>query len=1253
MNCNKFEINRSRIFNGDQNFVNRRAGKRTLSLKLLSTAALGAPLMFMTTANIAHAGTCTETAPGSGDWTCSGAANSGSDTPKSLSNGTGSELIVTTASGFGINTASGTAFILTNTAGGNNLTFTDAYASDISGIGNGIFAVNNGTGITSITTTGAVTGTMAYGIVSRNYGTDLTVSAADVSGADGISVLNFGTGSTSVTATGTVTGTTGYGIEANTGPGSTDLTVSAADVSGRTYGIYAVNNGTGFISVTATGTVKGTNNSGILAVNRGTNLTVSAVDVSGSNSGIDALNYGTGSNSVTATGTVTGNTNYGINARNYSNSSTDLAVFAADASGPNVGIFAYNNGTGSTDVTATGTVTSTINSGINANNSSNATNLTVSVVDVSGGKDGIRAINNGTGSNSITATGTVTGTTGYGIEAGNYGTDLTVSAADASGNSTGIDAYNNGTGSTSVTATGTVTGKINYGINVLNDSTATNLTVSAANASGGTNGIVTYNSGTGSTSVTATGTVTGTTSYGISAWNESTATDLTVSAADVSGGYIGIEAYNKGTGTTSVTTTGAVSAVNAGILAYSQNDTFAVSVDSGSVTAVGGGSDAYARAIQTSGAKGGTIDIAAGAVVDGSASGIAIRDGDYATGLGDVLDGTDLTGGDVVVTTYGDVKGDAILGKGNDTFNLAGGDFDGDIYGDDTLASVNDGNDTFNFTGGDWHSGFFGGNGSDAANISSPTYDGTVHVLDGGDDYGTADGWIDTLTFTGATSDANGANILNWENIVINGGAITIVDGALETGSDAGTGLTLMNGGVLDGSDALALTGNLVIQSGGAFVGTGGGAGVYSISGDVSNQGTITTQDGVVGDVVSIGGNYSGGGTITVDANLDGAGSADQIVIGGNVTGAATTVSVNNVGSGNSSPTTGNGIAIVSASGTSSAGSFVLNLSDAQVGAFDYSINKADDGKFYLASTYQAGVPVLEAYSQALLGLNSLNTLRQRSGNRSWTPGLSKTIEGTSTAAGVWGQVEGSRTEQSFATSVTGSAYDQDFWRLRMGVEVPLTHSDSGALFVSPQVNYGVAHTNVTSAYGNGRITTNVLGFGLGMTWYGNSGFYADVQGRYNHYSSDVRNGLGQMANNVKSDGYAGGLELGYVLAQGNGWKITPQAQLTYGTVDYNGFNDGTSTAAVLADGSVNSWRGRGGLELSNDKNWTSESGKEMSRHFYGVLNLHYEFDGKSNAAVSNTPLYSRPEQLWGRLAQASSTMLWAVYLCLVKLLIA
>ncbi|MXO64801.1 autotransporter outer membrane beta-barrel domain-containing protein [Altericroceibacterium endophyticum] len=1139
--------------------------------------------MFMATANIAHAGTCTETAPGSGDWTCSGAANSGSDTPETLGNGTGSELIVTTASGFGIDNASGTAFILTNTAGGNNLTFTDAYASDISGTGNGIFAVNNGTGITSITTTGVVTGTGTgtYGIYARNLGTDLTISAADVSGADGISVANLGTGSTSVTATGTVTGTIYRGIVVNNVSTSTNMTVSAVDVSGGTDGIYAFNNGTGFNSVTATGTVTGSAGSGILAVNYGTNLTVSAVDASGSNSGIDALNYGTGSNSVTATGTVTGNTNYGINARNFANSSTDLTVFAADASGPNVGIFAYNNGTGSTDVTATGTVTSTINSGINASNSSNATNLTVSAVDVSGGTDGIRAINNGSGSNSITATGTVTGT-------------------------------------------------INYGINVFGNSTATNLTVSAANASGGTNGIVTYNSGTGSTRVTATGTVAGTTSYGISAWNDSTATDLTVSAADVSGGYIGIEAYNNGTGTTSVTTTGAVSAVNAGILVYSQNDTFAVSVDSGSVAAVGGGNDAYARAIQTSGAKGGTIDIAAGAVVDGSASGIAIRDGDYATGLGDVLDGTDLTGGDVVVTTYGDVKGDAILGKGNDTFNLAGGDFDGDIYGDDTLASVNDGNDTFNFTGGDWHSGFFGGNGSDTANISSPTYDGTAHVLDGGDDYGTGDGWIDTLTFAGVTSDANGTNILNWENIVINGGAITIVDGALETGSDAGTGLTVMNGGVLDGSDALALTGNLVIKSGGAFVGTGGGAGVYSISGDVSNQGTITTQDGVVGDVVSIGGNYSGGGTITVDANLDGAGSADQIVIAGNVTGPATTVNLNNVGSGIISPTTGNGIFVVSAGGTSSAGSFVLNPSDAQVGAFDYSINQASDGKLYLSSTYQAGVPVMEAYGQALLGLNSLNSLRQRTGNRSWTPGLSKTIDDTSTAAGVWGQFEGSLAEQNFATSVTGSAYDQDFWRLRTGVEAPLTLSDSGALFVGTQVNYGVARTNVTSVYGNGRIMTNVLGFGLGMTWYGNSGFYADIQGRYNHYSSDVRNGLGRMANNVKSDGYAGGLELGYVLAQGNSWKITPQAQLTYGTVDYNSFSDGTSATAALADGSVNSWRGRGGLELSNDKNWTSESGKEMSRHFYGVLNLHYEFDGKSNAAVSNTPLYSRPEQLWG-----------------------
>jgi autotransporter family porin len=67
---------------------------------------------------------------------------------------------------------------------------------------------------------------------------------------------------------------------------------NASTITGATDGIDARNDGTGALSVTSTGTVTGTNYSGIIARNSGsgTDLTISAAAVSGGTDGIFALN---------------------------------------------------------------------------------------------------------------------------------------------------------------------------------------------------------------------------------------------------------------------------------------------------------------------------------------------------------------------------------------------------------------------------------------------------------------------------------------------------------------------------------------------------------------------------------------------------------------------------------------------------------------------------------------------------------------------------------------------------------------------------------------------------------------------------------------------------------------------------------------------------------------------------------------------------------------------------------------------------
>ena len=146
-----------------------------------------------------------------GTYNCTGALTA----TQTLSSGT---LSVTTTAPFSISTTAGDAFDLTATTG--SLTFTDNNTSTITGFGSAINATNNGSGDLMITTTGTVTGNGAVfpnaGIYAKNYGGNLTVNTATVSGGRyGIYAKNYGSGALSITATGTVTGSGAYGVSAD------------------------------------------------------------------------------------------------------------------------------------------------------------------------------------------------------------------------------------------------------------------------------------------------------------------------------------------------------------------------------------------------------------------------------------------------------------------------------------------------------------------------------------------------------------------------------------------------------------------------------------------------------------------------------------------------------------------------------------------------------------------------------------------------------------------------------------------------------------------------------------------------------------------------------------------------------------------------------------------------------------------------------------------------------------------------------
>jgi outer membrane autotransporter protein len=636
----------------------------------------------------AYAGTCSPVIAGASS--CSGAA--GADTTQTLSGGTGA-LSVTTTAGFGISTAAGDAIILGNAATGTNINFTDTNTSSITGNSSGIFAINSGTGTTSVTSTGAVTGTNTAGIVAANStgSGSITVNAAVVTGgAFGIYTGNNGTAATSITSTGAVTSSNGTGINArnnNTSATNLSINTNTGAVTGRDSGIFAINSGTGTTSVTSTGTVTGTNTVGIVAANStgSGSITVNAAAVTGGNfGGIYTVNNGKAGTSITSTGSVTGTgtttTANGIFARNNA-TATNLSINSAAVTGNNRGIDARNYGTGTTSITSTGPVTGTTDIGIRARNAGSTLTLSTAAVT---GTTGIVTLNFGSGATSVTSTGLVTGTASEGIFAYNNSsaTNLSVNSAAVTGNSRGIDARNYGTGTTSITSTGLVTGTTGIGIFAYNDSSATNLTVNSAAVTGATRGIEAVNNGTGTTNITSTGTVTGTSTVGIFAYNNSSATNLTVNSAAVTGAARGIEAVNNGTGTTTITSTGPVTGTSAvGILVINSASSGITTINAnGTVT---GGIDGIAVQ-RTGGTAARNINVS-NAVTGGTGRGISTSNSGTGTttvtvNSGGIVSATSgnaiaMSGGSintVNVNNGGLIRGSVNLGATTNTLNLNG-----------------------------------------------------------------------------------------------------------------------------------------------------------------------------------------------------------------------------------------------------------------------------------------------------------------------------------------------------------------------------------------------------------------------------------------------------------------------------------------------------------------------------------------------------------------------------------------------------
>lgn len=498
-------------------------------------------------------------------------------------------------------------------------------------------------------------------------------------------------------------------------------------------------------------------------------------------------------------------------------------------------------------------------------------------------------------------------------------------------------------------------------------------------------------------------------------------------------------------------------------------------------------------------------------------------------------------------------------------------------------------------------------------------------------------------------------------------GGVTLTGGTqMLSGANAYTGATNVNGGTLRAGAANTFS------AASAFTVASGGtlelAGFNQTLASLDNAGTVTLG-GAPGTTLTVAGNYVGsGGTVQLNSRLGGDGSQTDLLRVQGSTSGSSSLRVTNVGG--TGAQTVEGIKVIDVVGASNGsfsllGSYVFHGEQAVVGgAYAYTLQKngianPGDGDWYLRSSlinpppatpagplYQPGVPLYENYAQVLLGMNDLPTLQQRVGNRYWGGSDAMARAGAAPVPGAaspaptafWGRIEGGHSDLQ-PSNTTGSTYKADHLKVQTGLDGLVLENERGRLFVGLTAQYGLTTANVASFFGNGRIRVEGTGVGSTVTWYGDNGFYVDGQAQSMFYRSDLSSVLvDSLTHGNEGFGYAFSAETGKRIGLGDGWLLTPQAQLSYAKVAFDGFADRFGAPVALRDG--DSLLGRAGLALNHQRTWNDGAGIVRS-DVYGIANLRYEFLNGTNVDVAGTGFANAQDRLWGSIG-GGGTYSWA-----------
>ncbi|WP_052731656.1 autotransporter family protein [Devosia geojensis] len=223
-------------------------------------------------------------------------------------------------------------------------------------------------------------------------------------------------------------------------------------------------------------------------------------------------------------------------------------------------------------------------------------------------------------------------------------------------------------------------------------------------------------------------------------------------------------------------------------------------------------------------------------------------------------------------------------------------------------------------------------------------------------------GTIDTQGFTTALTQGTagagsltktGSGVLNLKGDNAHAGGTTVAQGILALGGATGAAATLSGGGPVNVASGATLGGYGSVTGDVTNQGTitvadalaafaGGPVGNLTINGNLTNSGLAQIGGSAVGNTLTVAGNYIGQqGTVGLNTFLDTDGSAsDRLVIDGGAASGATSLAITNVG-GPGAQTLANGILVVDAvnGGTTAPDAFAL-AGAVSAGAYDYFLFK-------------------------------------------------------------------------------------------------------------------------------------------------------------------------------------------------------------------------------------------------------------------------------------------------------------------------